>query len=61
MAHSLWCGKECSECTEPCGLDESMACSPDCDAFDPVTDERDLSKCKGCDAFRGNLKTELED
>lgn len=50
MAHGLWCGLSCSECSETCALDESMACSPDCDAIDPVTNERDASKCAGCDA-----------
>lgn len=58
MAHSLWCGEKCYECVKSCGLDESMACSPDCDAFDPATDERDLSKCTGCDGMFKTLKPE---
>ena len=30
MAHKDWCGKPCSECTNPCKLDEEIPCSPDC-------------------------------
>lgn len=60
MAHSLWCGKSCSECNEKCTLDESMACSPDCDAIDPITNERDTSKCAGCDARPEDMKSSEE-
>lgn len=30
MALGEWCGKSCSECENPCALDEMISCSPDC-------------------------------
>lgn len=26
-----WCGARCSECANPCRLDEKIPCSPDCE------------------------------
>lgn len=49
MPHKDWCGKPCAECASPCGLDESIPCSPDCPNLSedgmPSGDE-----CRGCDA-----------
>lgn len=50
MAHREWCGKPCSECKNPCRLDESIPCSPDCENLLPDGDP-DPEKCKGCDAY----------
>ena len=53
MAHKNWCGKRnCGDCKETCSLDESMACSPSCEALNP-DGSRDLHKCResGCDAY----------
>jgi len=30
MPHENWCGKPCADCQNPCRLDESIPCSPDC-------------------------------
>ena len=50
MAHKDWCGKPCSECQNPCKLDYSLPCSPDCENLgqDGYPIEAD---CKGCDAY----------
>jgi len=52
MAHIKWCGNPCAECNDPCALDQSMPCSPDCEN---LTSEglRDTEKCTqaGCDAI----------
>lgn len=49
MPHKDWCGKPCAECAEPCDLDASIPCSPDCPALsedgEPIGDE-----CYACDA-----------
>lgn len=52
MAHKLWCGKACCDCEHPCKLDESIPCSPDCEALNS-NGTRNVAKCKesGCDAF----------
>lgn len=53
MAHKDWCGKPCCDCEHPCKLDESIACSPDCENLFPCG-ERNIQKCKeiGCDAIK---------
>jgi hypothetical protein len=53
MAHSDWCGKPCGECITPCGLDESIPCSPDCPELLP-DGSIDLSNpaCQGCDVWK---------
>ena len=50
MAHKEWCGKSCDECQNPCALDESISCSPDCQALNP-DGSRDEAQCVGCDAI----------
>lgn len=49
--HPLWCGKPCAECNSPCGLDESMPCSPDCNGFDLAGNPGHGPDCIGCDAI----------
>lgn len=51
MAHPNWCGKSCAECIQPCMLDESMSCSPDCPGLNPETGEPGSDLCKDCDAI----------
>ena len=53
MAHELWCGQLCCDCTSPCKLDENIPCSPDCKALKP-DGSRKAEKCKesGCDAYK---------
>ena len=57
MAHKDWCGKPCADCKDPCALDESMLCSPDCEALF-ADGTRDEEKCDraGCDAVLPQLK-----
>jgi len=52
MAHQDWCGAPCADCNDPCALDESMACSPDCEYL-MKDGTRDTAKCAecGCDAI----------
>ena len=47
--HKDWCGKPCSECQNPCELDKSIPCSPDCECLG-ANGERDCPECKQCDA-----------
>lgn len=51
MPHLQWCGLECSSCQEPCWLDESIPCSPDCDQLDELTGEPMHGDCYICDAY----------
>lgn len=50
MAHAQRCKKPCAECAQPCALDESIPCSPDCKNLStdgiPASEE-----CYECDAF----------
>lgn len=48
MPHKDWCGKPCAECENPCKLDESIPCSPDC-GYLGSNGELHLG-CVGCDA-----------
>ena len=48
--HKDWCGKPCSECTNHCRLDESIACSPDCE-FLGENGEHKHPACQDCDAL----------
>lgn len=48
--HKDWCGKPCSDCTNPCRLDESIACSPDCE-FLGENGEHNHPECQECDAL----------
>ena len=52
MAHENWCGKPCGECMNPCRLDESIPCSPDCQNinFDGTRNETDCL-ASHCDAI----------
>lgn len=52
MPHLDWCGKKCADCEAPCKLDESMPCSPDCEALNEHG-SRDEALCvlSGCDAY----------
>lgn len=53
--HKRWCGKPCCDCVDPCALDESMPCSPDCPALNE-DGSRDIAQCvaSGCDAYEGD-------
>lgn len=52
MAHEDWCGKPCSECVEPCLLDQEIPCSPNCDLLQPDGSRYPrLCKETGCDAY----------
>ena len=44
-----WCGRPCAQCENPCALDESIPCSPDCELLQP-DGNRDRVLCAGCDA-----------
>jgi hypothetical protein len=49
MAHSQWCGNDCSECTKNCVLDNSIPCSPNCS---DLVDDLPIGKhCINCDAI----------
>lgn len=48
--HKNWCGNPCSECQNPCALDESIPCSPDC-LFLGKNGETTHQKCQECDAL----------
>lgn len=48
--HKDWCGKPCSECENPCALDMSMPCSPDCECLGE-NGEHNCDECKHCDAI----------
>lgn len=48
--HKDWCGRVCAECVHPCGLDESIPCSPDCPNLLP-NGEPDPEMCKGCEVY----------
>lgn len=52
MAHELWCGKPCCDCTAPCKLDTLIPCSPDCENLKP-NGSRNVKDCNasGCDAM----------
>ena len=52
MAHKDWCGKPCADCANPCALDESIPCSPDC-TYLFSDGARDITNCfnSGCDAI----------
>lgn len=48
--HKDWCGKPCCECENPCALDETIPCSPDCEHLGE-NGETDCAECKRCDAI----------
>ena len=48
--HKDWCGKPCCNCTEPCKLDESIPCSPDCKHLGK-NGEHTSPECQDCDAL----------
>lgn len=48
--HKDWCGKPCCDCKNPCNLDESIPCSPDC-KFLGANGEHTSSACQDCDAL----------
>lgn len=48
--HKDWCGMPCCHCPNPCSLDESMPCSPDCE-FLGENGETDCEECRRCDAM----------
>lgn len=52
--HEEWCGKECGECKNPCALDESIPCSPDCENLGKNGETYPDGVCKGCDALPVN-------
>ena len=45
-----WCGRPYAQCNNPCALDESIPCSPDCELLKP-DGSRDRVLCEGCDAY----------
>jgi hypothetical protein len=53
MPHNNWCGKPCGECENPCALDESMPCSPDCEVLNK-DGTRNTKICieNKCDVFK---------
>lgn len=52
--HRDWCGKTCGECQTSCALDESMPCSPDCEALAEDGWMIDYRHCleAGCDVIQ---------
>lgn len=48
--HKDWCGKPCCDCKNPCNLDESISCSPDCE-FLGKNGEHMHHECQDCDAL----------
>ena len=52
MAHKDWCGSLCADCANPCTLDQSIPCSPDC-KFLRADGSRKAKDCKAveCDAL----------
>ena len=57
MAHKDWCGKPCADCEQPCALDESMPCSPDCDLLN-ADGTQDGDQCESCDVYKNGLLIE---
>ena len=55
MAHIDWCGKPCADCIDPCTLDKSIPCSPDCENLF-ASGLRDAPKCDHakCDVVSHN-------
>ena len=49
--HKEWCGKACSDCKNPCGLDEKIPCSPDCE-FLGEDGSTTHPECQNCDALQ---------
>ena len=47
--HRLWCGKDCCLCDNPCELDKSIPCSPDCDFLGK--DGEFTDECVDCDCY----------
>ena len=53
MAHRLWCGRPCCDCTAPCKLDESIPCGPDCKNLKPDGSRKEKACiAAGCDAIK---------
>ena len=52
MAHKDWCGSSCADCANPCTLDQSIPCSPDCELL-RADGSRNVRDCTavGCDAL----------
>ena len=48
--HKEWCKKSCSECKNPCALDEIIPCSPDCE-FLSEDGTASHPECQNCDAL----------
>lgn len=48
--HKDWCGKPCCDCKNPCKLDESISCSPDCECLGR-NGEHLHPECQDCDAL----------
>lgn len=51
MAHKLWCGKECWDCSNECAVSQNFPCSLDCENLLP-DGTRNVPACEssGCDA-----------
>jgi len=49
--HRLWCGRPCADCENPCKLDESIPCSPDCELLGKNGEWTHI-ECKKCDAYK---------
>lgn len=51
IAHKNWCKRPCCDCTAPCGSDETIPCSPDCENLtedgQPLTEQCLASGCDG--------------
>lgn len=48
--HKDWCGNPCSECANPCELDRTIFCSPDCEYLGADGEHTHL-ECQECDAL----------
>lgn len=49
MSIKRWCGRSCADCLNPCALDASISCWPDCENLNP-DGTRNTAACEGCDA-----------
>ena len=58
MPHMDWCGKPCGDCENPCALDESMPCGPDCEYLLP-NGELNIEECVKvrCDAYEAETNS----
>ena len=58
MPHRNWCGKPCDDCENPCPLDKSIPCSPDCE---DLSEDGECLSDAPCDFYLENQEPELSD